>query len=99
MSRIFEKLIAKRERLTGIAKGAFDFLRDLANGQFRVPEGVKKYFGKLKGLSPLQKLVILTVAVCLPAGFVLAAFLIGFMKGRKKRPVAKISYFKKFLRK
>lgn len=94
MSRILEKLNAKRERLTRIVEGALNFLRDLANGQFRVPEGVKKYFGKLKGLGPLQKLLILSVAVCLPAGFVLAAFLIGFMKGRKKRPAPRL-----FLRK
>lgn len=85
MSRIFEKLNAKRENLTEKARGACNFLRELSHGRFQAPERMKKYLGKLKGLSPLQKLVILSVAVCLPAGFILAAFLIGFLKGYKNK--------------
>lgn len=39
---------------------------------------------KIKGLSPFQKLMLLTIAVCLPAGIIIAVFVAGLIKSRQK---------------
>ena len=44
----------------------------------------KNFKQSLKGLSDAQKLILLTIAVVLPAGIVLALALASFLKKRKK---------------
>ena len=45
---------------------------------------LKNFKQSLKGLSDAQKLILLTIAVVLPAGIVLALGLASFLKKRKK---------------
>lgn len=45
---------------------------------------LKNFKQSLKGLSDVQKLILLTIAVVLPAGIVLALALASFLKKRKK---------------
>ena len=45
---------------------------------------LKNFKQSLKGLSDAQKLILLTIAVVLPAGIVLALALASFLKKRKK---------------
>lgn len=65
---------------------AFAGSEDLGEVPAKVGLGarLKKFREKFNGLSDLQKLLLLTVAVCLPAGVVLAVFLNGLMKDSKK---------------
>ena len=44
----------------------------------------KNFKQSLKGLSDLQKLILLTIAVVLPAGIIIAVALASFFKRRKK---------------
>ena len=44
----------------------------------------KNFKKSLKGLSDLQKLILLTIAVVLPAGILIAVALASFLKKRKK---------------
>ena len=44
----------------------------------------KNFKKSLKGLSDLQKLILLTIAVVLPAGILIAVALASFLKRRKK---------------
>ncbi|MCQ2054748.1 MAG: hypothetical protein MJY82_05595 [Fibrobacter sp.] len=44
---------------------------------------LKKFKEKFNGLSDLQKLVLLTIAVCLPAGILISTMLV---KALKRRP-------------
>ena len=45
---------------------------------------LKNFKKSLKGLSDLQKLILLTIAVVLPAGILIAVALASFFKRRKK---------------
>ena len=45
----------------------------------------KNFKQSLKGLSDLQKLILLTIAVVLPAGIIIAVALASFIKRRKKQ--------------
>ena len=45
----------------------------------------KNFKQSLKGLSDLQKLILLTIAVVLPAGILIAVALASFIKRRKKQ--------------
>ncbi|MDY6388603.1 MAG: hypothetical protein SPL21_14110 [Fibrobacter sp.] len=54
------------------------------------PTGLKGFVAKfkdfknsLKGLSDLQKLILLTIAVVLPAGIIIAVALAGFLRRKK----------------
>ena len=59
-----------------------------AAGDVGVQKGLKaklkNFKQSLKGLSDAQKLILLTIAVVLPAGIVLALALASFLKKRKK---------------
>ena len=45
---------------------------------------VKDFRKKIKELPPFQKLLLLTIAVCLPAGILIAVALTGFIKSQGK---------------
>ena len=45
---------------------------------------VKDFRKKVKELPPFQKLLLLSIAVCLPAGIIVAAFVAGLIKSRQK---------------
>lgn len=45
---------------------------------------LKNFKKSLKEMSDFQKLILLTIAVCLPAGILISTFLVGFIKSRKK---------------
>lgn len=45
---------------------------------------VKDFRKKIKELPPFQKLLLLTIAVCLPAGILIAVALTGFIKSHGK---------------
>lgn len=61
---------------------------DLAEGEPVSENGLivrlKKFKKSLKGMSDFQKLILLTIAIVLPAGILLSALLVGFIKSRKK---------------
>ncbi|WP_405324406.1 hypothetical protein [Fibrobacter sp.] len=62
-------------------------LVDGENGKVAKPglrAKLKNFKQSLKGLSDAQKLILLTIAVVLPAGIVLALALASFLKKRKK---------------
>ena len=44
---------------------------------------LKDFKNSLKGLSDLQKLILLTIAVVLPAGIIIAVALAGFLRRKK----------------
>lgn len=46
---------------------------------------LKSFKASLKGMSDFQKLILLTIAVCLPAGILLSTILVGFLKNRQKQ--------------
>ena len=66
---------------------------DLAEGSAEGAEGaagkkgllakLKDFKNSLKGLSDLQKLILLTIAVVLPAGIIIAVALAGFLRRKK----------------
>ena len=72
---------------------AFAGSEDLAEGSAEGAEGVagkkgllaklKDFKNSLKGLSDLQKLILLTIAVVLPAGIIIAVALAGFLRRKK----------------
>ena len=45
---------------------------------------VNDFRKKVKELPPFQKLLLLSIAVCLPAGIIVAAFVAGLIKSRQK---------------
>ena len=45
---------------------------------------IKEFRQKIKDMPPFQKLLLLTIAVCLPAGILIAVALTGFIKSRSK---------------
>ncbi len=45
---------------------------------------IKEFCHKIKGMSPFQKLLLLTIAVCLPAGIIVAVFVAGLIKSYQK---------------
>ena len=45
---------------------------------------LKGFQKKIKGLPPFQKLLLLSIAVCLPAGIIVAVFMAGLIKSRQK---------------
>jgi hypothetical protein len=72
---------------------AFAGSEDLAEGSAEGAEGaagkkgllakLKDFKNSLKGLSDLQKLILLTIAVVLPAGIIIAVALAGFLRRKK----------------
>lgn len=46
---------------------------------------LKNFKESLKGMSDLQKIILLTIAVCVPAGILISTILVGFIKKRKKK--------------
>lgn len=46
---------------------------------------LKSFKKSLKEMSDLQKIILLTIAVCLPAGILISSLLVGFIKKRKKK--------------
>ena len=67
--------------------GSEDLAENSAEGATAKPgliAKLKNFKQSLKGLSDLQKLILLTIAVVLPAGIVLALALASFLKKRKK---------------
>ena len=69
---------------------AFAGSEDLAEGSAEGAAGKKGLLAKLKdfknslkGLSDLQKLILLTIAVVLPAGIIIAVALAGFLRRKK----------------
>ena len=45
---------------------------------------IKEFCHKIKGMSPFQKLLLLTIAVCMPAGIIVAVFVAGLIKSYQK---------------
>ncbi|PWJ59733.1 MULTISPECIES: hypothetical protein [unclassified Fibrobacter] len=45
---------------------------------------LKNFKNSLKEMSDMQKLILLTIAICLPAGILISTLLVGFIKKRKK---------------
>lgn len=72
---------------------AFAGSEDLAEGSAEGAEGaagkkgllakLRDFKNSLKGLSDLQKLILLTIAVVLPAGIIIAVALAGFLRRKK----------------
>lgn len=72
---------------------AFAGSEDLAEGSAEGAEGaagkkgllakLRDFKNSLKGLSDLQKLILLTIAVVLPAGIIIAVALAGFLRKKK----------------
>ena len=72
---------------------AFAGSEDLAEGSAEGAEGaagkkgllakLRDFKNSLKGLSDLQKLILLTIAVVLPAGIIVAVALAGFLRRKK----------------
>ena len=56
-----------------------------ANAKLGIRAKLKNFKQSLKGLSDLQKLILLTIAVVLPAGILIAVALASFFKRRKKQ--------------
>ena len=56
-----------------------------ANAKQGIRAKLKNFKQSLKGLSDLQKLILLTIAVVLPAGILIAVALASFFKRRKKQ--------------
>ena len=46
---------------------------------------LKSFKKSLKEMSDLQKIILLTIAVCLPAGILISTILVGFIKKRKNK--------------
>ena len=62
-------------------------MKKLSEGEFRgkgLRGKIKEFRHKIKGLSPFQKLLLLSIAVCLPAGIIVAVFMAGLIKSRQK---------------
>ena len=62
-------------------------MKKLSEGEFRgkgIRGKVKDFRKKVKELPPFQKLLLLTIAVCLPAGIIVAVFVAGLIKSRQK---------------
>ena len=55
-----------------------------ANAKPGIRAKLKNFKQSLKGLSDLQKLILLTIAVVLPAGILIAVGIASFLKKRKK---------------
>ena len=62
-------------------------MKKLSEGEFHgkgLRGKIKKFRHKVKELPPFQKLLLLTIAVCLPAGIIVAVFVAGLIKSRQK---------------
>ena len=80
------KLFALFPKIDAFA-GSEDLAENSAEGATAKPglrAKLKNFKQSLKGLSDVQKLILLTIAVVLPAGIVLALALASFLKKRKK---------------
>lgn len=77
------------QNLKGLIPNAKGFAgsEDQADEEPKVPSSLslrlQKFKASLKGLSDFQKLILLTVAVCLPAGIVLSVLIAGLIKKQK----------------
>lgn len=62
---------------------------DPENGESQAPKGLlarlKAFKQSLKDMSDLQKIILLTIAVCVPAGILISTILVGFIKKQKKK--------------
>jgi len=67
-----------------LADGSLTEDEAAANAKLGIRAKLKNFKQSLKGLSDVQKLILLTIAVVLPAGIVLALALASFLKKRKK---------------
>ena len=87
------KLMAMLPKMEAFA-GSEDLAGENAEGAVvdaaAKPTGLKGFVAKfkdfknsLKGLSDLQKLILLTIAVVLPAGIIIAVALAGFLRRKK----------------
>ena len=83
------KAFAGSEDLANDADGALVDGENIEGSEEVVKPGLRarfKNFKKsLKGLSDLQKLILLTIAVVLPAGILIAVGLASFLKRRKNK--------------
>ena len=62
-------------------------MKKLSEGEFRgkgLRGKIKEFRHKVKDMPPFQKLMLLTIAVCLPAGIIIAVFVAGLIKSRQK---------------
>ena len=62
-------------------------MKKLSEGEFRgkgLRGKIKEFRHKVKGMPPFQKLLLLSIAVCLPAGILIAVALTGFIKSQGK---------------
>lgn len=62
-------------------------MKKLSEGEFRgkgLRGKIKEFRHKVKELPPFQKLLLLSIAVCLPAGIIVAVFVAGLIKSRQK---------------
>lgn len=46
---------------------------------------LKNFKDALKGMSDFQKLILLTIAICLPAGILISTILVSFIKKHKRK--------------
>ena len=79
-SKLFA-MLPKMEAFAGsedLAEGA-----EGAAGKKGLLAKLKDFKNSLKGLSDLQKLILLTIAVVLPAGIIIAVALAGFLRRKK----------------
>lgn len=60
-------------------------LADDAVKKTGILDRVKNFKKSLKEMSDFQKLILLTIAVCLPAGILISTILVGVIKKRKKK--------------
>lgn len=63
------------------AEGNSEFIEN-SSGKLSLKARLKNFKNSLKEMSDFQKLILLTIAVCLPAGFLVATILVGFFKKR-----------------
>lgn len=54
-------------------------------GKMGLLNRLKSFKKSLREMSDFQKLILLTIAVCLPAGILISTVLVGFIKKRKKK--------------
>jgi len=56
-----------------------------SSGKLGLLARLKNFKNSLKEMSDFQKLILLTIAICLPAGILISTILVGFIKNHKKK--------------
>jgi len=69
---------------------AFAGSEDLVDDSHEAPANgliarLKNFKKSLKEMSDFQKLILLTIAICLPAGILISTILVGFIKSRRAK--------------